>query len=140
MTREKAGLRAGRRTRGAIKIKAAQRGGGKRGGSEKSQEFPAEQELPGVEAGDAGESVGAGAGSGGLCRQGGGISDFWVLQQELKADIARRGLTVTDDRGRQTENRSVSLAVQVSRQMMALFNAMGFKTSDFVEAGDGDVL
>ena len=66
--------------------------------------------------------------------------DFWVLQQELKADIARRGLTVTDDRGRQTENRSVSLAVQVSRQMMALFNAMGFKTSDFVEAGDGDVL
>ena len=66
--------------------------------------------------------------------------DFWVLQQELKADIAPRGLTVTDDRGRQTENRSVSLAVQVSRQMMALFNAMGFKTSDFVEAGDGDVL
>ena len=66
--------------------------------------------------------------------------DFWVLQQELKADIARRGLTVTDDRGRQTENRSVSLAVQVSRQMMALFNAMGFKTSDFMGAGDGDDL
>ena len=31
--------------------------------------------------------------------------DFWVLRQELKEDIARRGLTVVDDRGRQTENR-----------------------------------
>ena len=66
--------------------------------------------------------------------------DFWVLRQELKEDIAQRGLTVTDDRGRQTENRSVSLAVQVSRQMMALFNAMGFKASDFMDAGDGDDL
>lgn len=66
--------------------------------------------------------------------------DFWVLRQELKADIDRRGLTVTDDRGRQTENRSVSLAVQVSRQMMALFNAMGFKASDFVGIGGDDEL
>ena len=66
--------------------------------------------------------------------------DFWALRQELKADIARRGLTVTDDRGRQTENRSVSMAVQVSRQMMALFNAMGFKLSDFMGAGEDDDL
>lgn len=66
--------------------------------------------------------------------------DFWALRQELKADIAQRGLTVTDDRGRQTENRSVSLSVQVSRQMMALFTALGFKASDFMDPGDGDDL
>ena len=66
--------------------------------------------------------------------------DFWALRQELKADIAQRGLTVTDDRGRQTENRSVSMAVQVSRQMMALFNAMGFKPGDFMGSGEDDEL
>lgn len=66
--------------------------------------------------------------------------DFWVLRQELKADISQRGLTVTDDRGRQTENRSVSLAVQVSRQMMTLFNALGFKPGDFPDPGDDDEL
>lgn len=66
--------------------------------------------------------------------------DFWVLRQELKEDIARRGLTVTDDRGRQTENRSVSLSVQVSRQMMALFTTLGFKVSDFMGTGGDDEL
>lgn len=66
--------------------------------------------------------------------------DFWALRQELKADISQRGLTVMDDRGRQTENRSVSLSVQVSRQMIALFQALGFKTSDFLGAGGDDEL
>lgn len=66
--------------------------------------------------------------------------DFWVLRQELKEDIARRGLTVVDDRGRQTENRSVSLSVQVSRQMMALFTALGFKPGDIMDAGGDDEL
>lgn len=66
--------------------------------------------------------------------------DFWVLRQELKEDIARRGLTVVDDRGRQTENRSVSLSVQVSRQMMALFTALGFKPGDLMDAGGDDEL
>ena len=66
--------------------------------------------------------------------------EFWVLRQELKEDIARRGLTVTDDRGRQTENRSVSLSVQVSRQMMALFTTLGFKVSDFMGTGGDDEL
>lgn len=66
--------------------------------------------------------------------------DFWVLRQELKADIAQRGLIVVDDRGRLAENRSISLAVQVSRQMMALFSAMGFKSSDFMGAGADDAL
>lgn len=66
--------------------------------------------------------------------------NFWVLQQKIEADIEQRGLTVTDDRGRQTENRSVSLKVQVSRQMLALFNAMGFKPGDFMGAGEDDEL
>lgn len=53
--------------------------------------------------------------------------DFWVRRRELQADIAERGLTVMDDRGRISENRSVSLEVQVSRQMLAIFSALGFK-------------
>lgn len=63
--------------------------------------------------------------------------DFWVLHQELKADIRERGLTVTDDRGRETENRSVSLSIQVSRQMLNIYAALGFK-SDAPKSGDPD--
>lgn len=53
--------------------------------------------------------------------------DFWVRRQELQADVAERGLTVIDDRGRIAENRSVSLEVQVARQMLAVWTALGFK-------------
>lgn len=60
--------------------------------------------------------------------------DFWVRRQELRDDIARRGLTVTDDRGRLMENRSVSLEIQVSRQMLAIFTTLGFK-EDALGAG-----
>ena len=63
--------------------------------------------------------------------------DFWVRRQELRDDIARRGLTITDDRGRLTENRSVSLEIQVSRQMLAIFSTLGFK-EDTLAAGRGD--
>ena len=63
--------------------------------------------------------------------------DFWVRRQELRDDIARRGLTITDDRGRLTENRSVSLEIQVSRQMLAIFSTLGFK-EDALAAGRGD--
>lgn len=66
--------------------------------------------------------------------------DFWVLRQELKEDISDRGLTITDSRGRQSENRSVSMAVQVSRQMMVIFKALGFKASDFENMGEDDDL
>lgn len=62
--------------------------------------------------------------------------DFWVRRRELQADIAQRGLTVTDDRGRLSENRSVSLEVQVSRQMLAIFAALGFK-DDALKGGSG---
>lgn len=66
--------------------------------------------------------------------------DFWVLRQKLKEDIDLRGLTVTDDRGRQTENRSISQTTQVSKQMLALFNALGFKPSDVAGIGGDDEL
>lgn len=60
--------------------------------------------------------------------------DFWVRRQTLRDDIARRGLTVEDDRGRLMENRSVSLEIQVSRQMLAIFTTLGFK-EDALTAG-----
>lgn len=66
--------------------------------------------------------------------------DFWVLRQKLKEDIELRGLTVTDDRGRQTENRSISQTTQVSKQMLALFNALGFKPGDVAGIGVDDEL
>lgn len=64
--------------------------------------------------------------------------DFWVRRQELRDDIARRGLTVTDDRGRLMENRSVSLEIQVSRQMLAIFTTLGFKEDALATAARGD--
>ena len=55
--------------------------------------------------------------------------EFWLRRKELQADIAERGLTVIDERGRVAENRSVSLEIQASRQMLAIFTALGFKDS-----------
>lgn len=57
--------------------------------------------------------------------------DFWVRRCELRDDVNARGLTVEDDRGRLSENRSVSLEIQTSRQMLAIFTALGFKPDDF---------
>lgn len=54
--------------------------------------------------------------------------DFWVQRQKLEADIAARGINIPDEkRGMLVENRSVSLAVQVSRQMLAIFKALGLQ-------------
>lgn len=61
--------------------------------------------------------------------------DFWVRRCELRDDVAARGLTVEDDRGRLSENRSVSLEIQTSRQMLAIFTALGFKPDDFTGFG-----
>ena len=61
--------------------------------------------------------------------------DFWVRRQELRDDIANRGLTVMDDRGRLSENRSVSLEIQVSRQMLAIFSTLGFKEDALSSGG-----
>ena len=51
--------------------------------------------------------------------------DFWVLRRQLLDDVAARGLTVTDERGRMMENRSVSLAVQTARQMQDILRLLG---------------
>ena len=57
--------------------------------------------------------------------------DFWALRQTLRDDVKARGLTVTDERGRVMENRSVSLGVQVARQMMDILRLL-----DLVKAAE----
>ena len=53
---------------------------------------------------------------------------LWDRLQDLRQDIKLRGIAVLDaKRGMMVENRSVSLAVQVSRQMLAIYDALGFK-------------
>ncbi len=64
--------------------------------------------------------------------------DFWVRRQELRDDIAERGLSVTDERGRLMENRNVSLEIQVSRQMLAIFTTLGFKEDALSGRGEAD--
>lgn len=65
--------------------------------------------------------------------------DFWVQRQKLEADIAVRGVTVADaKRGMPVENRSVSLSVQVSRQMLAIFTALGLKDDACAASPQGD--
>ncbi len=54
--------------------------------------------------------------------------DLWWRRQQLEADIEARGVSVMDERrGMMVENRSVSLEVQISRQMLAIYDALGFK-------------
>ena len=58
---------------------------------------------------------------------------------KLEADIAARGVTVADaKRGMPVENRSVSLSVQVSRQMLAIFTALGLKDDACAASSQGD--
>lgn len=64
--------------------------------------------------------------------------DFWVRRQELREDIRTRGFTVKDERGRESENRSLSLEVQVSRQMLAIFTTLGFREEATRGGGGGD--
>ena len=54
--------------------------------------------------------------------------DLWRRRQQLEEDIEARGMSVMDERrGMLVENRSVSLEVQISRQMLAIYTALGFK-------------
>lgn len=54
--------------------------------------------------------------------------DLWRQRQFLNDDVENRGVTVYDfKRETYVENRSVSLEVQVSRQMLAIYTALGFK-------------
>ena len=54
--------------------------------------------------------------------------NFWVQLKKLEADIDARGTNIPDEKqGMLVENRSVSLSVQVSRQMLAIFKALGLQ-------------
>ena len=54
--------------------------------------------------------------------------DLWEQRIKLERDICERGISVLDEkRGMLVENRSISLEVQVSRQMLAIYQALGFK-------------
>ena len=65
--------------------------------------------------------------------------DFWVQRQKLEEDISLRGISVLDEkRGMLVENRSVSLCVQVSRQMLAIFTALGLKDDACAASHQGE--
>lgn len=53
------------------------------------------------------------------------IMDLWCQRQLLRDDVRRRGPTVLDDRGRESENRCISLGLQVSKQILELYKALG---------------
>lgn len=56
---------------------------------------------------------------------------LWRQLRELQEDIRERGVTVMDEkRGMLVENRSVSLATQVSKQMLAIYTALGLKPAE----------
>lgn len=65
--------------------------------------------------------------------------DLWDRRQDLRRDIKTRGVSVMDaKRGMMVENRSVSLEIQVSRQMLAIYTALGFKQRDGAGTGADD--
>lgn len=63
---------------------------------------------------------------------------FWVRRKQLQEDVEKRGVVVTDERGRTTENRSVSLEIQVSRQMLAIYQSLGLKPVPSGSRGGSD--
>ena len=65
---------------------------------------------------------------------------LWVQFQQLREDVQLNGVTLFDKkRGMPVENRSVSLGVQVSRQMLNIYTALGFREQAGREAGAGDI-
>ena len=62
------------------------------------------------------------------------VEEYMTLWRQLRAlqeDIQERGVTVMDKkRGMLVENRSVSLATQVSKQMLAIYTALGLKPAE----------
>ena len=65
--------------------------------------------------------------------------DLWVLHQEAKTDIRTTGLRVQDGRGAMVENRMISLALQTSKEMRALYADLGFKDIAVKGGGSGAV-
>ena len=56
---------------------------------------------------------------------------LWAQLQALNQDVAERGVVVMDEkRGMLVENRSVSLATQVSKQLLAIYTALGLKPAE----------
>lgn len=53
--------------------------------------------------------------------------DLWVRRKQLRDDIEERGVMIRDPAKGFVENRSVSLELQTSRQMLAIYNALGFR-------------
>lgn len=54
--------------------------------------------------------------------------DLWIHRRQLRDDIAERGITIYDlVKKTEVENRSVTLELQTSRQMLAIYNALGFR-------------
>lgn len=56
------------------------------------------------------------------------IMDLWCQRQLLRDDVRKRGPTVLDERGRESENRCISLGLQVSKQILELYKALGLVT------------
>lgn len=64
---------------------------------------------------------------------------LWDWARELEDDVRERGVTVYDNRGHLTENRSISLGIQVSKQMLSIYTALGFKeAASAALAGGGE--
>lgn len=56
------------------------------------------------------------------------IMDLWCQRQMLRDDVRKRGPTVLDERGRESENRCISLGLQVSKQILELYKALGLQS------------
>ncbi|MEY8386690.1 hypothetical protein AALC17_05220 [Oscillospiraceae bacterium 38-13] len=56
--------------------------------------------------------------------------DLWCAFQMAKADVEANGVYLFDERGRRTKNDSAGLMSQLSRQMLAIFTALGFKAEE----------
>lgn len=54
--------------------------------------------------------------------------ELWTMRAKLRDDVRERGPVVPDEKnGGMKENRSVTLLLQTSRQMLAIFAALGFR-------------
>lgn len=62
--------------------------------------------------------------------------NLWLTLQKLNEDIKQRGVQVPDYNGILKENKSIAMSVQVSKQLLSLWNALGFK--DYVLAINTD--
>lgn len=65
---------------------------------------------------------------------------LWDIREDLREDIKANGTTQFDEkRGMTVENRSVSLMIQTSRQMTALYQLLGLVDMEKTESVDDDL-